>query len=55
MKINEIKSNVSFKSGYPTFRQGHLGYKPEVKDLVYIGFRPRTGLLKESKKLDVLA
>ena len=48
MRVNSVKDNISFKSGYPTFgADGHLKYKPnsEVYDLIYTGCRP-TGILK---------
>ena len=37
MKVDPVKSNVVFKSGYPTFgSNGHLSYKPEVSDHIYL-------------------
>ena len=55
MRVDGVKSNIPFKSGYPTFgSNGHLSYIPDKHDLVYIGFRP-TGGLKRGQKLDVKA
>ena len=56
MKVDAVKNNLVFKSGYPTFRTGHLGVKalPEgVLEHVYIGYKP-VDILK-GKKLDYLA
>lgn len=54
MKIDVVENQISFKSGYPTFgTAGHLSIKPEVYDLVYLGFRP--DVLKEGKRLNILA
>ena len=59
MKINEVKSNIVFKSGYPTFKTGHLGYDPssEIYSLIYMGFNPArpSGILKQDRKLDYRA
>lgn len=59
MKINEVKSNIVFKSGYPTFKTGHLGYDPnsEIYSLIYMGFNPArpSGILKSGNKLDIKA
>lgn len=57
MRVNEVKGNITFKSGHATFGgSGHLSNKPEldVYDLVYIGYRP-SGILKSSSKLNYLA
>ena len=56
MRVNVVKDDISFKSGYPTFGQGHLGYIPEARDVIYLDYKPRTGLLEDgARKLDVLA
>jgi hypothetical protein len=50
MKIEPVisSSNISFKSGYPTFgTNGHLNKTPaSVYDNVYIGYRPTSDILK---------
>lgn len=51
MRIGEINGNVIFRSGYPTFGTGHLGYKSDIYDLVYLGYRPKDGLLETDNKV----
>ena len=51
MRVNNIQGNVVFKSGYPTFGTGHLSYTPEIYDLVYLGCRPKGGILKTDNKV----
>ena len=58
MKISEIKSNIAFRSGYPTFGvNGHLSYKPDsIHDNIYLPFKPTGVLIKEEpNKLDYYA
>lgn len=59
MRVDSINivDSIAFKSGYPTFgSSGHLSYKPDRYDLVYIGFKP-SGILEKSEdgKLNYLA
>lgn len=52
MKIEPVvSSNIIFKSGYPTFGTGHLGYKPDIYDLIYLGYRPKGELLETDNKV----
>lgn len=61
MKIDAIKHNIVFKSGYPTFSSaGHLNYAPDlIHDHVFLPYKPihRGGLLakEEPNKIDYYA
>ena len=59
MKVEPIKSDITFKSGHATFgSSGHLSYKPDVVfEHIYYTFKPTGGLLskEEPNKLDYFA
>ena len=61
MKIDAIKHNIVFRSGYPTFSSaGHLSYAPDpIHDHLCLPYRPvpKSGLLakEEPNKLDYYA
>ena len=57
MKIEAIRSNMVFKSGYPTFNSGgHLSYNPlDTYDHVFLYHRPSGGILKTGSVVNYLA
>ena len=56
MKVDAVKNNIVFRSGYPTFgTNGHLSAKPsDILDNVYIGYKP-TDTIKSGLTINYLA